>query len=82
MAGGYKHCGPGCGDGLTYGEGTHINAIDNCCRAHDHCYDVFGYGDHCCDQTIDNCAKANRSAAPTAADMIITTLHTSGTKCR
>jgi hypothetical protein len=81
LAGGYKFCGPGCGDGLTYGGGTPINAIDSCCRAHDRCYSVFGYGDHCCDQTIDNCAKANRSVAPTAADLIITAFHISGTSC-
>ena len=34
LPGGYRHCGPGCGDGLAKGGGTPINPTDSCCRGH------------------------------------------------
>lgn len=51
----YKHCGPGCGDGMSLGGGTPINSIDSCCRAHDRCWKNFGNGDKCCDKTLASC---------------------------
>jgi hypothetical protein len=51
----YRHCGPGCGDGMSLGGGTPINSIDSCCRAHDRCWHNFGEGDKCCDKELANC---------------------------
>lgn len=51
----YRHCGPGCGDGMGLGGGTPINGIDSCCRAHDRCWKNFGNGDKCCDKTLASC---------------------------
>ncbi|MBE2922894.1 hypothetical protein HPJ93_14680 [Anoxybacillus flavithermus] len=60
-AGTYRHCGPGCGDGMSKGGGTPINAIDSCCRAHDRCYANFGWGDDCCDKELVDCVTRNKS---------------------
>ncbi|PRP56863.1 hypothetical protein C7B71_02645 [Bacillus halotolerans] len=51
----YRHCGPGCGDGMGLGGGTPINGLDSCCRAHDRCWKNFGNGDKCCDKTLASC---------------------------
>lgn len=51
----YRHCGPGCGDGMSLGGGTPINSIDTCCRAHDRCWSVYGKGDKCCDKILASC---------------------------
>ena len=71
LAGGYKHCGPGCGDGLSYGGGAPYNAIDTCCRAHDRCWSVFGSGDACCDKILVDCAKKNASVGSVASALIV-----------
>ncbi|MFD0768951.1 hypothetical protein ACFQZ1_08515 [Bacillus sp. CGMCC 1.60114] len=81
LAGGYKHCGPGCGDGLTFGGGTPINAIDYCCRSHDRCWSQFGENDACCDKNLVSCAKANRSAGPVASDLIVAWFSSNANKC-
>ena len=67
IAVGYKHCGPGCGDGLTYGGGTPFNALDSCCRAHDRCYKNFPNDKSCCDRYLADCASTINS---TWADLI------------
>ncbi|TCT21139.1 hypothetical protein EDD68_111100 [Melghiribacillus thermohalophilus] len=51
----YRHCGPGCGDYGSLGGGTPINNLDNCCRAHDRCWHIFGEGDKCCDKELADC---------------------------
>lgn len=81
LAGGYRHCGPGCGDGLARGGGTPINAIDSCCRGHDRCWANFGNGDACCDKILVDCAKANRSAGSVASDMIVLYFSGNAKKC-
>lgn len=53
----YRHCGADCGDNGSVGGGTPINDLDNCCRAHDRCYAVFGYDDCGCDQELGQCAE-------------------------
>ncbi|MBJ7950107.1 hypothetical protein [Bacillus cereus group sp. N24] len=70
LAGGYNHCGPGCGDGMSRG-GTPINGVDSCCRSHDRCWSNFGQDDACCDKTLVNCVKSARSSGPVAADLIV-----------
>lgn len=62
----YKHCGPGCGDGLKYGGGTPINPVDTCCRAHDRCWKQFGKWDCKCDRILIDCAKKHRLRYPAA----------------
>lgn len=51
----YNHCGKGCGDGGFIGGGTPINKLDECCRAHDRCYDNFGFDDCGCDKEFEKC---------------------------
>lgn len=82
LTGGYRHCGPGCGDGLSKGGGTPINLVDSCCRAHDRCWSTFGSGDACCDKNLVNCAKGNRSSAPVAADLIVSWFNGNAKKCK
>lgn len=81
LAGGYKHCGPGCGDGLTYGGGTPYNAIDTCCRAHDRCWSVFGNGDACCDKILVDCAKKNASVGSVASALIVGWFSSNASNC-
>ncbi|WP_341302192.1 hypothetical protein MHB44_07400 [Lysinibacillus sp. FSL H8-0500] len=82
LAGGYKHCGPGCGDGLSKGGGTPINSIDACCRAHDRCWSAFGNGDACCDKALVDCTQANRWDGPVATDLIYHYFGPNAMKCR
>ncbi|MBB4823176.1 hypothetical protein HNO89_000394 [Sporosarcina luteola] len=58
LAGGYKHCGPDCGDNGSKGGGTPINSLDLCCRTHDRCYANFGMYDCECDKRVVACAMA------------------------
>jgi hypothetical protein len=47
----YGHwCGPGCGGGDS------IDDLDECCRAHDRCYDARGWGACSCDRELVACA--------------------------
>lgn len=71
LAGGYQHCGKNCGYGLKYGGGTPINALDNCCVAHDRCWTNFPNDKCTCNTILVNCAKNNRSASPVASNAII-----------
>lgn len=66
----YKHCGPGCGDGLKYGGGVPINSLDYCCRAHDRCYSAFGYGSCNCDNALLDCAALYENMYPTSVAII------------
>lgn len=67
----YNHCGPDCGDGLTFGGGTPINGLDSCCRTHDRCWKNFGDGDCKCDADIVGCAAQYLGAYPKNASMVI-----------
>ncbi|MCM3358145.1 hypothetical protein [Psychrobacillus sp. MER TA 171] len=78
---GYNHCGPGCGDGLTYGGGIPANGVDNCCRAHDRCWSSFGNGDPCCDKILVDCAKANSYSGTNAAGLIVGWFTTNANRC-
>jgi len=78
---GYKHCGPGCGDGLSTGGGTPTNAVDNCCRAHDRCWANFGTKDPCCDKVLVECAKANSYAGTNAAGLIVGWFTANANRC-
>ncbi|WP_238655559.1 hypothetical protein [Paenibacillus piscarius] len=66
----YRHCGPGCGDGLTFGGGEPINSLDYCCRAHDRCYTAFGYGACNCDNALLNCASLYENLYPASVAII------------
>ncbi|WIY58990.1 hypothetical protein [Bacillus arachidis] len=57
LPGGYKHCGKNCGNGGRYGGGTPINGVDTCCRAHDRCYEMFGFDKCSCDNTFGDCVR-------------------------
>ncbi|MED1559467.1 hypothetical protein [Bacillus paramycoides] len=78
---GYRHCGPGCGDGLTFGGGTPVNRLDACCQAHDRCWSAFGANNACCDKEICRCALANRGVNEAVADMISTTFIKNAARC-
>lgn len=53
----YKHCGKNCGDKGKYGGGTPKNALDECCRMHDRCWEDFGPNDCQCDCDLIKCAN-------------------------
>ncbi|EJV54865.1 hypothetical protein [Bacillus cereus] len=78
---GYKHCGPGCGDGKTFGGGLPRNNIDSCCKAHDRCWDAFGDWNICCDATLINCTLKYRSQDPWAADAIYSAFISNARAC-
>lgn len=54
----YNWCGANCGSGPT------VNALDNCCKYHDHCYDAnTKYPERCgCDRIIIECANQTDEA--------------------
>jgi len=54
----YNWCGANCGSGPT------VNALDNCCKYHDHCYDAnTEYPARCgCDRIIIECANQTDEA--------------------
>lgn len=54
----YNWCGANCGSGPT------VNALDNCCKYHDHCYDAnTKYPERCgCDRIIIECANQTDDA--------------------
>ncbi|MEK7019331.1 hypothetical protein [Bacillus sp. FSL R9-9410] len=54
---GYNHCGKSCGDGGSTGGGTPINPVDSCCRAHDRCYDMYGFDKCSCDRVFGDCVR-------------------------
>lgn len=79
---GYKHCGPGCGDNKTFGGGTPINSIDNCCRSHDRCWDSFGDWDACCDKRLVNCVTPYRGSNQGVVNAIVSTFGYNALKCK
>ncbi|WP_431808282.1 hypothetical protein [Lysinibacillus sphaericus] len=54
----YNWCGANCGSGPT------VNALDNCCKYHDYCYDAnTKYPERCgCDRIIIECANQTDEA--------------------
>jgi len=61
LSGGYIWCGGNCGGSAACKSTKNgINALDNCCKAHDCCYSNFGIKKpfHCiCDQRLCDCAQ-------------------------
>jgi hypothetical protein len=53
-------CGPGHGKPGS----PAVDDLDECCRAHDKCYDDVGYFDCNCDMKVVNCAYYNTKAGP------------------
>ncbi|WP_077320050.1 hypothetical protein [Virgibacillus proomii] len=81
VPGGYKHCGPGCGDGLKYGGGTPKNQLDKCCRAHDRCWKSFGSWDACCDLRLVVCAETAKGS-PIAKRLVQAPFVYNASKCK
>lgn len=77
---GYKHCGPGCGDGLKYGGGEPTNFLDACCRGHDRCWRNFGNWDPCCDANLVACA-ALAPDSPIAKNWVMATFAANALRC-
>ncbi|MFD5172765.1 hypothetical protein ACFVV6_29775 [Bacillus mycoides] len=77
----YKHCGPGCGDGMGKGGGTPINRLDSCCRSHDRCWSNFGAWDPCCDRDVVRCAQQNWSVDPVTAAAVQAAFLYNSKKC-
>jgi len=71
LAGGYQHCGKGCGSfkGAIGGGGTPINATDRCCRTHDKCYSSTRKN-RCCDKDLINCIAGHKTAAATTISYV------------
>ncbi|MBG9785031.1 hypothetical protein [Shouchella lehensis] len=53
----WQHCGSNCGQqaGSDYGGGTPINDTDECCAAHDACWDIYGSYTCSCEENFFNC---------------------------
>ncbi|WP_025683865.1 hypothetical protein [Paenibacillus maysiensis] len=69
--GGYQHCGKNCGYNMARGGGAPINELDECCVAHDRCWENFGEGNCECDGILENCARRYRTKYYIIANAII-----------